>query len=161
MSMSMLFASSMSIVYMLEQNLVSWPWPLTYDLDIRTQPRYTLPRLACQSSSLYVSPFSQGSETDRRTDRQTDRQTHTQTMSKLLHPIADAGCKNRKTIIVTEEIILSFFLLLLQLILLWITSALRPPWGTSYSNQIHKPFHLCKCNTTTIIHSYRFVMWLP
>ena len=30
----------------------------------------------------------------RRTDGHTDTQTHRHTMSKLLHPIADAGCKN-------------------------------------------------------------------
>ncbi len=66
----------------------SWPWPLTYDLDLWTWPRYPSTWRPCQISSLYVSPFSRESETDGHTD------THTQTMPKLLHPtrLRDVGC---------------------------------------------------------------------
>ncbi len=49
----------------------SWPWPLTYDLDIRTQPRYAQPRLACQ--------------------RRTHTHTHTNDV-KTITLTADAGC---------------------------------------------------------------------
>ncbi len=52
-----------------------WPWPLTYDLDLRTWPRYLS---TWKNASLYVRPFGWDSETDTQTD--------THTMSKLLHP---------------------------------------------------------------------------
>ena len=75
-----------------------WPWPLTYDLDLRTWPRYIHAWPTCQNSGLYVCLFGQDSETDGQTDTQTD----TQTMPKLLHPpltlaitpTADAGCND-------------------------------------------------------------------
>ncbi len=61
----------------------SWHWPLTYDLDLRTWPRYP-PSPPCQNSGPYVCPFTQ--------ERETHTDTHT--MSKLLH-VTDVGCKNQ------------------------------------------------------------------
>ena len=53
--------------------LTSWPWPLTYDLDLWTRPRYPSTWPPCQNPSLYVRPFGQDSETDRQTDTHTDK----------------------------------------------------------------------------------------
>ena len=64
-----------------------WPWPLTYDLDLRTWPRYIHAWPTCQNSGLYVCLFGQDSETD----TQTDTQTHRHTMPKLLHPPLTLG----------------------------------------------------------------------
>ena len=64
--------------------LTWWPWPLTYDLDLWTWPRYPSTWPTHQRSGLYVCPFSRES-----VHRQTD--THTQTMSKLLHPSLTRG----------------------------------------------------------------------
>ncbi len=66
-----------------------WPWPLTYDLDLWTWPRYSSTWPPCQNSSLYVPSFFRDSETDTQTDRQTD----THTMPKLLHPPLTLGVK--------------------------------------------------------------------
>ena len=41
--------------------LTSWPWPLTYDLDLQTWPRYSSTWSPCQNSSLYVCPFGRES----------------------------------------------------------------------------------------------------
>ena len=49
--------------------LTLWPWPLTYDLDLQTWPRYPSTWPPCQNSSAYVCPFGRESETDRHTDR--------------------------------------------------------------------------------------------
>ena len=38
--------------------LTWWPWPLTYDLDNQTWPRYGAGRPPCQISCLYVQQFS-------------------------------------------------------------------------------------------------------
>ncbi len=62
--------------------LTCWPWPLTYDLDLRTWPRYSSNWPTHQRSGLYVCPFGRES-----VHRQTDRQT----MSKLLHPSLTRG----------------------------------------------------------------------
>ena len=62
-----------------------WPWPLTYDLELRTWPRYLQPWPACQNSSLYVCSFGQDSETDGGTHRHTDRQTDIRTQATC-HP---------------------------------------------------------------------------
>ncbi len=50
-----------------EHYLTSWPWPVTYDLDIRFWPRYPPTWPACKNSSPYVCPFSRESD-----NRQTD-----------------------------------------------------------------------------------------
>ncbi len=50
--------------------LTWWPWPLTYDLDLRTWARYPSTWPTCQNAGLYVCPFGRESETD--------RQNHTQ-----------------------------------------------------------------------------------
>ncbi len=65
-----------------------WPWPLTYDLYLRTWPRYLQPWLTCKNSSLNVRSFGQDSETDGHTDGQT--------MPKLLHPPLMRGVINCK-----------------------------------------------------------------
>ncbi len=67
-----------------------WPWPLTYDLNLRTWPRYLCPWPTCQNSGLYVCSFGQDSETDWHMD--------TQTMPKLLHPPLMRGVKNADTL---------------------------------------------------------------
>ncbi len=51
--------------------LTSWLWPLTYDPDLYTWPRYPTTWPPCQNSSLYVCPF--GREIG---NRHTDGQTH-------------------------------------------------------------------------------------
>ncbi len=68
---------------------VWWPWPFTYELDLRTWPRYFQPWPTCQNASLYVCSFGQDSETD----GHTDRQTHD---AKTVTPSAVAGCNNLK-----------------------------------------------------------------
>ncbi len=59
-----------------------WPWPLTYDLDLRTWRRYLRPWPSCQNSSLCVSLFGNGRR---------HRRTHTDN-AKTITPYADAGC---------------------------------------------------------------------
>ena len=54
--------------------LTSWPWPLTYGLDLQTWPRYLSTWPPCKNSC----SFGRDGETGRHTDRHT--------MSKLLHP---------------------------------------------------------------------------
>ncbi len=73
-----------------DSDVAPWPWPLTYDRDLWTWPRYLLTWPPCQNASPYISPFSFYSETD----THTDRHTHTHTMPKLLHPtrLRDVGC---------------------------------------------------------------------
>ncbi len=66
--------------------LAPWPWPLTYDLDIWTWPRYSQARPACQSLSLYMG-------SSREWDGRTHTQTHTSMMSKLLHALQTTGVK--------------------------------------------------------------------
>ena len=70
--------------------LTSWPWHLTYDLDLLTWPRYPSTWPPCHSS-LYVRLFTQESETDAHT--QTDTHTHTDEV-KTITPITsrDVGC---------------------------------------------------------------------
>ncbi len=80
-------ASVLSTVHLDEEThlkyfLTWWPWPLTYDLDLITWPRYSPIWLPWQNSCLYVPPFGWDSETDRQTD------THTQT---------DTQCQNYYT----------------------------------------------------------------
>ncbi len=58
--------------------LTSWPWLLTYDLDLRTWPRYPSTWPPCQNSSPYVRLFSQESETDTHRDTQKHRHTDAQ-----------------------------------------------------------------------------------
>ncbi len=53
---------------MIESVMAPWPWPLTYDLDLLTWPRYLLTWPPCQNASPYINPFGFYSETDRRTD---------------------------------------------------------------------------------------------
>ncbi len=50
--------------------LTSWPWPLTYDLDLLTWPRYPSTWLPCQNSSSHVCSFGRESG-----NRQTHRHT--------------------------------------------------------------------------------------
>ncbi len=63
--------------------LTWWPWPLTYDLDLRTWPRYPSTWPSCKNSGPYVCPFTCESETHRPTDGQI--------VSKLLHPLLTRG----------------------------------------------------------------------
>ncbi len=65
--------------------LTWWPWPLTYDPDLQTWPRYFSTRPACQNSGPYVCPFGR-----ERGNTHTDRHT----MSKLLHPSLTRGVKS-------------------------------------------------------------------
>ncbi len=70
--------------------LTWWPWPLTYDPDLRTWPRYSSTRPTCRNSGLYVCPFSrERGNTHTHTHTHTDRHT----MSKLLHPSLTRGVK--------------------------------------------------------------------
>ncbi len=62
-----------------------WPWPLTYDLDLWTWPRYLHAWVTFQNSGLYTYSFGQDSETEGRTHRHTDN-------AKTITPAADAGC---------------------------------------------------------------------
>ena len=39
----------------------SWPWPLTYDLDLQTRPRYYQGQCLYQFSGPYVKPFNRES----------------------------------------------------------------------------------------------------
>ncbi len=55
--------------------LTWWPWPLTYDLDLWTWPRYSSTGHTHQKSCPYVCPFSRESG-NTHTDRHTDTQTH-------------------------------------------------------------------------------------
>ncbi len=41
-----------------------WPWPLTYDLDLKTCPKYPSTWCSCQNLGLYVNAFSRKSETN-------------------------------------------------------------------------------------------------
>ncbi len=54
------------------ENCIGWPWPLTYDLDLQTHPRYY------QGQSLYQISWSTSNSSALRalTDRHTD--THTE-----------------------------------------------------------------------------------
>ena len=64
--------------------LTWWPWPLTYDLDLWSWPRYSSTWPTYQKSGPYVCPFAReiGS-----------RQTHTQIDRQCQNYVADAGCK--------------------------------------------------------------------
>ncbi len=64
--------------------LTSWPWPLTYDIDLQTWPRYPSYWPPRQKSSLYVCPFSQDSETEPHTD--------TWCQNYYTHHVRDVGC---------------------------------------------------------------------
>ena len=59
------------VKYPLKRFLTSWPWPLTYDLDLRlwTWPRYPSTWPTGQDSSMSV-PLAMRVVTDRQTDRQ-------------------------------------------------------------------------------------------
>ncbi len=67
----------------LKHFLTSWPWPLTYDLDLWTWPRYPSTWPTHKKSGPYVCPFSRESGN---THRHTDN-------VKTITPVADAGCK--------------------------------------------------------------------
>ncbi len=69
--------------------LTSWPWPLTYDLDLSNWPRYPSTWPPCQNSSLYVCPFGCYSETDTHTHIQRDRHTHTRRQNYYTHHVRD------------------------------------------------------------------------
>ncbi len=84
--------------------LTWWPWPLTYDLDLQTWPRYHSTWPTYQNSRLHVCPFTAESETH----------TDTQTMPKLLHPSLMRGksyliCKVRLLIMQSNSILLTLF----------------------------------------------------
>ncbi len=70
--------------------LTWWPWPLTYDPDLRTWLRYFSTWPTCQNSGPYVCPFGR-----ERGNTHTHRQTHRHTMSKLLHPSLTRGVKSK------------------------------------------------------------------
>ncbi len=57
----------------LKHFLTSWPWPLTYDLDLWTWPRYPSTWPTHQKSGPYVCPFSRESGN---THTHTDTHTH-------------------------------------------------------------------------------------
>ncbi len=81
--------SSVLIALLLVVTRLYWawlPWPLTYDLDLWSWPRYLQAWPTCQNLSLYVRLFGQDSETDGHTDTHTDD-------AKTITPSADAGCK--------------------------------------------------------------------
>jgi len=60
-----------------------WPWPSTFDLDIRAQARFLYIAPNCQVSSSYAESFG-SYRANKRTDKQTNRQTDKQT--PLKHP---------------------------------------------------------------------------
>ena len=62
---------NVSIIAWKSHFLTWWPWPLTYELDHRTWPRYGSGRPACQIPCLYAKRFNRESA-DRRTDTLTD-----------------------------------------------------------------------------------------
>ncbi len=72
---------------------------LTFDLDLRTWPRYPSTWPPCHNSSPHVCPFGWDSETDRHTH--TD--THTRCQNYYTHPVRDVGC-NKKALKVCEDI---------------------------------------------------------
>ncbi len=76
--------------------LTWWPWPLTFDLDLRTWPRYPSIWPTYQNSGLYVCPFKQESG-----NRHTH--THRHTMSKLLHPSLTRGVIKGTTFVLTTH----------------------------------------------------------
>ncbi len=69
--------------------LTSWPWPLTYDIDLLTWPRYASTWPPCQNSSMYVRPSG---EWDGRTH--TDRHTQRRCQNYYTHHVRDVGCNN-------------------------------------------------------------------
>ena len=52
----------------LQGSFTSWPWPLTYDLDLLTWPKYASTWPQCHNSSMYVRPFTRENEMDAHTD---------------------------------------------------------------------------------------------
>ena len=52
-----------------KKRFLTWTWPLTYDLDLRTWPRYSPIWPSIQNSGPYVCPFIRESETHTLTDR--------------------------------------------------------------------------------------------
>ncbi len=73
--------------------LSGWPWPLTYDLDLRTCPRYHQGQSMYQISWPYAKRFSRESAIN----WQTDRHTHTDG-SVFITSTADAG--GNKTLLI-------------------------------------------------------------
>ncbi len=69
--------------------LTSWPWPLTYDLDLKTWPRYPSTWPPCQNSSPYVCPF--GSESG-------NRHTHRRCQNYYTQHVTDVGSKKTPVI---------------------------------------------------------------
>ncbi len=72
--------------------LTSWPWPLTYILDLRTWPTYPSTWPSCQKSSPYVCMFGRESETDTHTHAQTDN-------AKTITPITSETWGVMKTVL--------------------------------------------------------------
>ncbi len=72
--------------------LTWWPWPLTYDLDLWTWPRYPSIWPTYQKAGPYVLPFGRESG-----NTQTDRHTHTHTHRRCQNyytPSLTLGVKN-------------------------------------------------------------------
>ena len=87
--------SQKSIKLHIEHFLTSWPWPLTYDLDLLIWPRYLSTWPPCKNSSLHVCSFGQDSETDRQTD--------TRCQNYYIHHVRDVGCNNHKWLDVDDN----------------------------------------------------------
>ncbi len=64
-----------TMIHLTEKNvfLTWWPWPLIYDLDLLTWPRYPSTSPPYQNSDPYVCPFTRESETHTQTDTQKHR----------------------------------------------------------------------------------------
>ncbi len=78
--------------YPLKRFLTSWPWPLTYDLDLQTWPRYPSTWPTYRNYSLYVCPFGRESGN---TQTDTDRQTHRRCQNYYTRHVTDVGFENR------------------------------------------------------------------
>ena len=85
-SLKMTFrASKKSMQHPKKHSLVSWPWPLTYDLDLDILPFDLHAKIqVCMSIHSY------------RSMRQMHAQTHTHTIPKRLHRPLTSGVKNNK-----------------------------------------------------------------
>ena len=71
--------------------LTLWPWPLSYDIDLITSPRYPSAWPPYPNSSLYVCLFCHNSETD----GWTHTQSHTDDVKTITPDISQMCCVMR------------------------------------------------------------------
>ncbi len=130
--------SQKSMVSPIEQFLTSRPRPLTYDLDLKSWPRYPSTWPPCKNSCPYVCPFRWYSETDRRTDTHTD----TQCQNYYTHHVRDVGCNKIMQLVY-------FFLFFFSCLVspfwtgrrLYTSIQLKNKWLVTFFHEFHK--NLC------------------